>query len=154
MRPETLSEWVEANPNQDAQTLASKIIDKLPTEELVRLVAEEIDHIRRMKARVAEAEAFRSFRPSIKPGRVERKQHINAGAFRAVIGSTFKVGNGVEVSWGQATIEQHEQRVAMLERMRNGLDDTIRNHKATIAAMRDAGVNCLDDLLALRAKAA
>jgi hypothetical protein len=55
--------------------------------------------------------------------------------------------NGAKwVTWGTATIDDHEGCVAFLTKQRDGVDGTIQRHLDAIAMLRSAGAACLDDL--------
>lgn len=60
--------------------------------------------------------------------------------------TTFALGDGRRVTWGDATIEQHEQRVAVLLRGAQGTIETAGRHTEAIRMIRDGGVTCLRDL--------
>lgn len=140
----TLKEAVDAHPKVDAETLAAKIIKDLSEAELVRLVADEIVHLRRQQTRAIEAEAFRSMRPGFKAGR--KPATFDREGFRSLFGGTFRLGDTVEVAWERATVEQHQQRVAMLVKMRDGLNESIALHESVISALKAAGASCLAEL--------
>lgn len=50
------------------------------------------------------------------------------------------------VRWGEATVAQHEERIAMLARIRGGIDDTIDLHAEAIAEITAAGAACLNEV--------
>lgn len=50
------------------------------------------------------------------------------------------------VTWGEATIEQHEARIDYLNKKVNGLVDTISRHDKAIQEIRGAGVKTLGDI--------
>lgn len=58
--------------------------------------------------------------------------------------STFALGDGQVVSWGEATIEQHQQRIDMLTSMTKGTLETAGKHQAAINELTVAhGYNLL-----------
>lgn len=59
---------------------------------------------------------------------------------------TFALGDTQRVRWGEATVEQHRQRIEMLDAMRLGLEKTIARHAAAIEQIQAAGVTCLDEI--------
>lgn len=143
---ETLRSAINEHPELDADELAVLVVDSLPHDELVYLVAQEIILIRRHQTRMIEAEAFRSMRPSFEPGRKPKSGAIDREGFKALFGASFRVGDGSTVMWEYATVEQHKQRRAMLSRMRDGLNETISFHDQSISALEAAGVSCLAEL--------
>lgn len=65
---------------------------------------------------------------------------------RELLGTLFALGDGTSVTWGQATIGEHEQRIAMLAKNATGVIETAARHQAAIRMIKDAGVDCLADL--------
>lgn len=68
---------------------------------------------------------------------------------KELLASTFALGDGTVVTWGQATISQHEQRSAMLTTMAMGTLGTSAKHIAAINTLKQLGVNNLDEMLAV-----
>jgi|DEB19_MinimDraft_3_1074340.scaffolds.fasta_scaffold183494_2 hypothetical protein len=60
--------------------------------------------------------------------------------------TTFTPGDGRRVTWGEATIADHEMRIDFLGRKRSGLDATMKRHRQAIDDIRRAGVNCLNEI--------
>jgi len=60
--------------------------------------------------------------------------------------ASFALGDGRRVLWGEATPEEHDQRIAMLTKIRDGIDATILRHMDAAAKVRAAGVSCLNDI--------
>lgn len=58
----------------------------------------------------------------------------------------FAVGDGRYVTWGEATVADHEARIAMLEALRNGIAESIGRHQRAIEEIAAAGVSCLDEI--------
>ena len=50
------------------------------------------------------------------------------------------------VTWGEATVEDHRNRIAYLASLRNGIDATIQRHADAIEQIEAAGVATLADL--------
>lgn len=59
---------------------------------------------------------------------------------------TFSLGNGVAVTWGKATVEQHRMRIALLDEQSAGIADTKGRHQRAIKKCEDAGVDCLEQV--------
>ena len=76
--------------------------------------------------------------------RVGRKSDPT-GERAALMAESFALGDGRRVLWGEATIADHEARIAMLTKLRGGIDATIERHRQTIELLRTAGVSCLND---------
>lgn len=64
-----------------------------------------------------------------------------------LLNSFFALGDGNEVTWGQATIEQHQQRISLLMGHTIGTIDTIVRHKTAINMIQDKNVNCLSNIV-------
>lgn len=67
---------------------------------------------------------------------------------RELLETFFALGDGIRVTWGSATIEQHEQRIAMLERNALGVIETAARHRAAVRVLRDSGRRSLAELAA------
>lgn len=65
---------------------------------------------------------------------------------RELLGTLFALGDGTSVTWGHATVGEHEQRIAMLTRNATGVIETAARHQAAIRMIKDAGATCLADL--------
>jgi hypothetical protein len=50
------------------------------------------------------------------------------------------------ITWGEATIDDHQGRVDYQTSKRNGLDEDIQRHLDAIAMIKKARVTCLNDL--------
>jgi hypothetical protein len=63
-----------------------------------------------------------------------------------LLGTSFALGNGTEVGWGEATVDQHRQYVQMLAGLATGTMQTASRHQAAIRMCEEAEVDCLNDL--------
>ena len=68
------------------------------------------------------------------------------GERAALMLESFALGDGRRVLWGAATIADHEERIAWLVKLADGIEATIDRHRETVATLRSAGVSCLNDL--------
>lgn len=50
------------------------------------------------------------------------------------------------VTWGEATVEDHQARIVYLETLVAGTRRTIDRHREAVASITEAGVACLDQL--------
>jgi len=56
----------------------------------------------------------------------------------------FPLGDGRLVSWGSATVDDHRQRIELLDKLRSGLSATIGRHETAIALLAETGAINLD----------
>lgn len=56
----------------------------------------------------------------------------------------FSVGDGRRVSWGEATLEDHRQRIELLAKGVEGSIRTIRLHEYAAKILRETGAQCLN----------
>lgn len=65
-----------------------------------------------------------------------------------LLGSSFALRDGTRVTWGQATRDQHLERVDMfVERAEVNMEGAAR-HEVAVRALQESGARCLDDLVA------
>lgn len=50
------------------------------------------------------------------------------------------------VTWGSATVQDHQDRIDYLSKLRGGITDTIGRHAEAIELLESADVSCLDKL--------
>ena len=65
-----------------------------------------------------------------------------------LLAATVAMPDGSRVPWGEATIEQHETRIAMLSKHASGELETAARHRAAVSAIEAAGASCLNDFAA------
>lgn len=63
-----------------------------------------------------------------------------------LLSKLFALGDGTQVAWGEATIEQHEQRIELLMGNILGNIDTLKRHQLAVELLTERGVTCLNDL--------
>jgi hypothetical protein len=63
-----------------------------------------------------------------------------------LLGSTFATGDGTRVSWRDATVAQHEERVGLLTKTIAGTSETAAMHITAVQMIKDAGVETLGQL--------
>jgi hypothetical protein len=62
--------------------------------------------------------------------------------------SDFALGDGTHVTWGDATIDQHQKRVDMLQATAQGTLETAARHQRAIIDLESAGAETLRELAA------
>ena len=92
------------------------------------------------------------FCATVERGRVRAVEH-RAGRLadrtaerQALLCETFSLPDGRRVVWGEATVADHEERIAMLAALRDGIGSTIERHRQAIAELVKLKVSCLFDL--------
>ncbi len=114
---------------------------------MIDLLAEEIAHHQRNLMRAQERRAFATWRGRARPGTAWRGvASQDKGPFAALFAVEFKLGDGRSVPWLKATVAEHQQRITLLERLRAGLDETIKRHQDAIALIQESGVTCLAEI--------
>lgn len=77
----------------------------------------------------------------------EWKAELHAEWDLQLMDSTFSVGDGVVVRYGDATAEQHARRAELLENMAAGDLHTASIHRRAVDDITDAGAATLDEVL-------
>lgn len=62
------------------------------------------------------------------------------------LASEFAVGDGTRVTWGSATIDQHEHRIAMLQANAGANIEAAARHRVAVEMISSAKRSCLADL--------
>lgn len=138
-----IAEFCEKYPDADAVDVSRKILEEVDTDALAGVLADEVDGYRRNRVRAVERTAFAQFfraesRADSSPSTVEN--------LKAVFSQKFAIGNNVEIEWGRATIAQHKTRIAMLTKLRSGIDQTIERHQEAIRLIEAHNATCLDEI--------
>ena len=133
---------VESDPNGDPLVLAGSVLSKVTKADLLGLVATEIRIAQRTAVRNAERQVFRALFDNKPRG----SRPVPPPSLRRLFKTPFAIGDGSRVNWLDATVEQHEERIARLAEMRNGLDRTIAQHVEAVRLIKEAGVSCLAEL--------
>lgn len=141
---ELIGEALKGTPDADPHDIAASIFGEVETDDLLRLIAREVEWTQRGLARAVEHEAMTDFRNRFS-GPLPPQLQDDPG-LSALFRSKFSLGDGRDIAWGEATVEQHEQRIAFLEKQRDGISRTIAQHQSAIKTIRQAGVSCLNDL--------
>ncbi len=63
-----------------------------------------------------------------------------------LLDTVFATGDGTRVSWRDATVDQHEERITVLGEMISGTTETAAMHVAAVKMIRQAGVDTLGQL--------
>lgn len=147
---DVIRQEAESAINTDPLTVAAAVLAKVTKADLLDLLAEEVKAVQRAAARSTERRAFRDV--FIKT--VDRPRAQVSDGLRSLFATPFHLGNGEEVNWLTASVEQHRQRIEHLSKIRAGLDRTIAQHEEAITLIEQAGASCLADITEVRAQAA
>ena len=85
-------------------------------------------------------------RRQLEQATAEWADQIRLETTRELLGTLFALGDGATVTWGAATVDQHEQRIGMLVKNAAGVVETAARHGAAIRMIKDASAECLADL--------
>lgn len=109
---------------------------------LVPIVTWAAGHERRSRGRLVEHSVFGSGSKRRTLGEVfDSREHR-----KRLLDESFPLGDGRWVSWAEATVADHEQRIALLAETEAGIKLTIKRHRDAIAKIREHGGTCLGDI--------
>jgi putative heme degradation protein len=72
--------------------------------------------------------------------------HIRLQVTQELLATTFALGDGVVVTWGEATVAQHEQRISLLTKNAAGNLEAAARHRSAVQEIQKFGVLCLNAL--------
>lgn len=134
---------VQDKPDGDPEMLARQLLKKHQGASLVTLIVREIALVQRSMVRDTEKSTFAS---AFRNGGGADVPEVDMSIFKRLFEKAFSLGDGTVVSWGDATLEQHQMRIAMLVKQREGLDDTIERHRRAVQIITQAGVTRLNEI--------
>lgn len=73
-------------------------------------------------------------------------EEVRLETTRELLTTVFALGDGTETTWGDATVDQHGQRIELLTKNAAGIMETAARHQVAIRMIEEAGVKCLADL--------
>lgn len=119
----------------------------------VRSIETAVRHGRKCRtpAEQAEWDAFREESDARFASRVSGLLKQYASELRAewtqeLLESTFALPDGLHVTWGTATVDQHMERAQMLSQQAVGTLETAALHRKAIEDIRAGGVSCLVEM--------
>lgn len=125
------------------------------TKEGQKYLAEEAEKGRRdaeRKAYIAEHGLWAYVKETIwDPYTAQVKKEARLELTKELLESTFALGDGRHVSWGQATMHDHVQRIELLMRNAAGSVVTAKLHEEAIRLIQEADAGCLNELVEGRA---
>ena len=147
---DVIRDRIKAKPNHDDTATARAIlraadVPRKAEELLLDLVANEVWSVRRAHTRSMERKLFRR--------NVGNEAADPLGARMKLLAETFALPDGRRVAWGEATIDDHRERIEMLNKLAGGINETISRHEQSIADIVAAGVKCLAEIEGMAAAA-
>lgn len=140
---EIVSGLVAQHDQLDDDDLAQMAIRAASPAELAPLVLNIVRAARRRLTRAAEREVARLISNGVDLDRIETR--------KILLNETFPLEDGTFVSWGEATIADHQKRLEVLCSKRDGLNATIALHHHAIEKIAEHGARCLNDVLEVAA---
>lgn len=144
-----------ADPTADPDQLAVAVIARVTKGDLTPLVADAIAAAQRAVHRRQEIRTWSVWSARRAASTfTDASVSMPAGAevagplddFRALYNTPFHLGDGNTVTWGQATIEDHERRIEKLLTLAGGIYRTVERHRNCIEILRSAGATCLAEV--------
>lgn len=65
---------------------------------------------------------------------------------RELLATEFALGDGVRVTWGDATVDQHKQRIELLQANALANTEAAARHMAALRMIAEKGVRCLGEI--------
>lgn len=128
------------HPDLDDETVAKQVVDSYRAradlaEAVMPLVVDKVANLRRRDTRRTERRVFEG-------GEVVDP----TGELRNLLDRSIRLDDGRFVPWGEATVEDHRNRIAYLQRLADGIERTISVHRLAIATITAAKVETLGEL--------
>ena len=99
------------------------------------------------RTRVAFARISNEIKKSVGPILSELREGLHLEWTEELLGSRFTLRDGSSVTWGEATVAQHRDRVNIfMDNVAANMDGAARHNKA-IRAIEEAGAVCLNDAI-------
>lgn len=131
---------------EDRDDITERIIADTSHEEFLEMVrpviAWQVGSVLRSYARRSEQREFPA--PTAK-GTPPRGTVVDD--LRGLIATTFVLDDGTRVTWGEATVEQHQRRATMLRLHAERVGATADRHERAAQMIAEGGASCLSDLL-------
>ena len=166
---EAVQKVAKAEPHQ-MLTVAGGLVVKIATPDkeqaLVRALMREAHMVERVEVRAKELAAVRTtpgrtkaevsqisneLKKRIGPVLEDWRKELRLEWRAELLASSFTLRNGASVTWGDATVAEHRERVDIfMGQVAAGVDGAAR-HNAAIRAIEAAGVSCLNEAIEVAA---
>lgn len=143
---QTLATLIDAHACDDPADTATAVLAAIATLKEARAVLFDVvrDECRRQSRSVARA--IEQSAPTDQPPSGTHNDGVGGGTTRtAFLASRFCTGDGW-VTWGDATVQDHRDRITFQTALRNGISSDIDRHADAIERIERAGVSCLNDI--------
>lgn len=153
MASEIIEQLIASNPDSPPETIARIVYEKHRVL-AIDIIAREIIHVRRIIDRASEETDVDELLDAMQPTKplFRASERLKAGdvtaEFMSILTAKFALGNGERVTWGEATVEQHETRLRLIMANIKGLSETADRHRKAISLLRQTGAKCIGDLAA------
>lgn len=140
----------ESPVDRAADEVARNILRIVSKEDLSPLIVDEINRLRRMRVRGMERGVFArldAIAPLVALPAVSMSAKDRVDQLRSILRESFALGDGSNVTWGEATLEQHRERIRVLQDQRNGIDKTLGHHARAVSILIETGASCLDEVV-------
>lgn len=149
-----LRELIKQELNQsadDSDVVAARMIAAASRSDrtawLQTLLSDKVDNVRRNGYRTVERAAFAAiYAATHEPVRAAYDSCEERAKLVTLFRNTFALGDGRDVSWGRATVEEHRIRISLLQKKADGIIKTVEQHEIAITLIEGAGVECLDQV--------
>lgn len=131
---------------EDDNAVVNALIKQTSPDELIRLVKplirQHVSVIRRNMTRqieraVGRLSVARTTGPQLPEQIMARKHLLESGFFAA---------KGRWVSWAEATVRDHRDRIEFLKSYQAGISKTIKLHEESVKLIESRGVSCLGEI--------
>lgn len=137
--------FIAENEDDNAAAFAfleSLHVRKSAVEVLMPIVVNAVADVRRVETHATERSVFGAGSARRTLGEV-----LDSVADRKrLLDEKFWLGDGRSVMWGDATVEDHRARIALLEKQVVGLSDTIDRHRQAIVEIEANAVTSLNEI--------
>jgi hypothetical protein len=136
-----------AYPKATDQVLAARLLQQVKKSDLVQLVAEEFQHLRRAQTQRLEQEAIHEMMTQ-RPRRISVAGAVafDMDAMRPLLDRKYADGTGRRMRYGAMTVTDHQACIEQAMSQINAQQQRIALHRRAIAVIQAAGVECLDEV--------
>jgi hypothetical protein len=135
-----------ANSNASDQKLASDLLSQVRKADLLQLVAEEFQHLRRAHVQRLEQKALQVLMSQTRPRKASAALAADFEAMRELMDRKYADGTGRRMRFGAMTTAEHQACIDQAMTQINAQQQRIALHQRAIRIIETAGVICLDEV--------